>query len=226
MAQAYEALLGEVRIDTPMTCDLLRHIHARIFGDLYHWAGRWRTVWIRKPGVTWPPPDFLDKNMHAFVWAVLHNYPASDFKTMPRSVRRRVKSRVSSSSSTPFGKATPERSSWRPDLLAAQTGRPPLIYDRNEEGEQQYIAAANAAFKKQYAPMAEIITQALNRARLGFKSLPNSLASFLWNGGSPSATLLISVTVRIRSIRDLSSRRYGTASFRIGPLPKFFISLF
>ena len=34
LAKAYETLLHEVRVDTPMTCDLLRHIHERIFGDL------------------------------------------------------------------------------------------------------------------------------------------------------------------------------------------------
>jgi fido (protein-threonine AMPylation protein) len=66
LAAAYETLLGEVRMDTPMTCDLLRHIHARIFGDLYEWAGRWRTVWISKPGTTWPPPDFLDRTMGGY----------------------------------------------------------------------------------------------------------------------------------------------------------------
>ena len=76
LAQAYEALLAEVRTDTPMTCDLVRHIHLRIFGNLYQWAGRWRTVWISKPGVTWPPPDFLDSNMQEFGRGVLSKYPA------------------------------------------------------------------------------------------------------------------------------------------------------
>ncbi len=61
LATAYETLVGEVRMDTPMTCELLRHIHGRIFGDLYAWAGCWRTVWISKPGITWPAPDFLDR---------------------------------------------------------------------------------------------------------------------------------------------------------------------
>ena len=48
LARPYETLLAEVRIDTPMTCDLLRDIHLRIFGDLYKWAGRWRTPLSRR----------------------------------------------------------------------------------------------------------------------------------------------------------------------------------
>ena len=66
LARAYRDLLGEVRTDTPLNCDLLRHIHARIFGGLYDWAGRWGSVWISKPGTTWPAPDFLDTNMRAY----------------------------------------------------------------------------------------------------------------------------------------------------------------
>ena len=71
LAQAYEALLAEVRTDTTMTCELVCHIHLRIFGDLYQWAGRWRTVWVSKPGITWPAPDFLDNNMHEFEREIL-----------------------------------------------------------------------------------------------------------------------------------------------------------
>jgi fido (protein-threonine AMPylation protein) len=52
LVEAYEILFGEVTKKTPITCELLRHIHATIFGKLYDWAGRWRTVWIQKPGVT------------------------------------------------------------------------------------------------------------------------------------------------------------------------------
>ena len=51
------------------------------------------------------------------------------------------------------------------DLLAAQTGRPLLLYDQSEGGQRQYIEAASAAFKRDYAPMIEVIRQALAQAR-------------------------------------------------------------
>ena len=31
LAKAYETLLAEVRVDTPLTCDLIRYIHERIY---------------------------------------------------------------------------------------------------------------------------------------------------------------------------------------------------
>ncbi len=51
------------------------------------------------------------------------------------------------------------------DLLAAQTGRPLLRYDTSQAGQQQYIDGAKAAFKKNYAPLEEIIRAALAEGR-------------------------------------------------------------
>jgi hypothetical protein len=51
------------------------------------------------------------------------------------------------------------------NLLAAQTKRPLRICDPSEVGQDYYIVAAKAAFKKQYAPRIAIISQSLTRAR-------------------------------------------------------------
>jgi len=165
LARAYETLLAEVRVDTPMSCDLLRHIHARIFGDLYEWAGRWRTVWISKPGITWAAPDFLEQNMQGYEKDVLRKYPASalqaddDFSAAAGEIQGEFLV------IHPFREGNARTIKLLTDLLALQTGRPFLIYDRSKTGQDQYIAAAKGAFKKHYAPMAEIIALALERAR-------------------------------------------------------------
>jgi cell filamentation protein len=51
------------------------------------------------------------------------------------------------------------------NLLAVQTGKPLLIYDASTSGQDQYIDAAKAAFRKEYRRMATIIRQALDRGR-------------------------------------------------------------
>src|SRR5262249_7738894 len=71
LARAYEQLLGEVRLDTSLTNELIRYVHAVIFGKIYAWAGRYRTVTISKPGITWPPPPFLAASMDLFERDVL-----------------------------------------------------------------------------------------------------------------------------------------------------------
>jgi cell filamentation protein len=165
LAQAYEALLAEVRADTPMVCELLRHIHLRIFGRLYEWAGRWRTVWLSKPGVTWPAPDFLERNMQEFEREVLGKYPAGVLSGDDAFSAAAGEIQGEFLVIHPFREGNARTIKLLTDLLATQTGRPLLIYEGSEEGQARYIAAAKAAFKKDYAPMAEIIARALARAR-------------------------------------------------------------
>lgn len=82
LAKAYEVLLNQVRTDTPLTNELVRHIHATIFGDIFEWAGRWRTVQISKPGAIWPPPQYLDAAMKAFEQDVLRPIRSHDLLTL------------------------------------------------------------------------------------------------------------------------------------------------
>lgn len=165
LAQAYEKLLGEVRTDTPMTCDLLRHIHLRIFGDLYEWAGRWRTVWISKPDITWPAPDFLDRNMQEFERSVLCKYPAGVLREDDVFCAATGEIQGEFLVIHPFREGNARTIKVLTNLLAVQTRRPLLVFDSTEEGQERYIEAAKAAFKKHYAPMIAIISQALARAR-------------------------------------------------------------
>ena len=165
LAQAYEALLNEVRVDTPMTCDLLLFIHRRIFGDLYEWAGRWRTVVISKPGITWPPPKFLAQNMQTFERVILQKYTAN--KLMDEEAFCEGLAEVQGEFLTihPFREGNARTIKLLSDLLSAQTGRPLLKYDTSEEGCEEYIAAASAAFMKNYEPLVEIIRRALAEAQ-------------------------------------------------------------
>jgi len=165
LARAYETLLQEIRTDTPMSCDLLRHIHREIFGDLYEWAGRWRTVWIRKPGITWPAPDFLEQHMAAWEQNVLCKYPASALRIDETFCEAVAEIQGEFLVVHPFREGNARTIKLMTDLLAAQTNRPLLEYDQSKAGQEQYIRAALAAFKKDYAPMSEVIRSALIVAR-------------------------------------------------------------
>ena len=167
LARAYETLLAEVRVDTPMSCDLLRYIHARIFRDLYQWAGRWRTVWISKPGITWPAPDFLEQNMQGYQKNVLSRYPANALQSDADFCAAAGEIQGEFLVIHPFREGNARTIKVLTNLLAVQTGRPLLVYDPSEEGKQRYIDAAQAAFKRQYASMTEIIRQALEGAWQG-----------------------------------------------------------
>ncbi|MDB5311614.1 MAG: hypothetical protein JWO38_5816 [Gemmataceae bacterium] len=165
LATAYARLIGEVRTDTPLTCDLIRHVHERVFGGLFEWAGRWRTVTISKPGAIWPPPDFLDQAMRVFERDVLRRYPAKDLTTDDEFCTAGGHIQCEFLAIHPFREGNARTIKLVTDLLALQTGRPLLRYDMSHRGRKVYIDAAKAALhRKDYQPMEAVIRQALRRA--------------------------------------------------------------
>ncbi|MFH1300058.1 MAG: Fic family protein [Planctomycetota bacterium] len=166
LAKAYESLFSEVRFDTPMTSELLLHIHAKIFGELFEWAGRWRTLQISKPGAIWPPPHYLDEAMKNYEKDVLQKYPAfrlTDDKGFCEAIGEIQGEFLAIH---PFREGNARTIKLMTDLLAIQSNRPLLAYDQSEKGMEQYIEAAKAALiRKDYQPMIVIIEQALAEAR-------------------------------------------------------------
>ena len=161
LALAYRSLFREVRMDTPLTCELLQHMHGRIFGDLYDWAGRWRSVWISKPGTTWPAPDFVPQSMETFERDVLTKHPAKSLRDDDAFCTALGEIQGEFLVIHPFREGNARTIKLASDVLAAQTGRPPLAYDKGDEGRQAYVDAAKAAFAKNYGPMSRIIREAL-----------------------------------------------------------------
>lgn len=166
LAAAYERLLGEVRIDTPLTCDLLKYIHQQIFGDLFDWAGRWRTLQISKPGVIWPAAQFLDQSMQQFERTILATYPATTIANDDEFCLAVGEIQGEFLAIHPFREGNARTIKLFTDLLAAQTGRPLLIYDQTPAGAEKYIAAASAALvRKDYQPMTDLVRESLAQGR-------------------------------------------------------------
>lgn len=162
---AYKTVLGEANAATPITVELIRHIHERIFGGLYEWAGRWRTVWISKPGTTWPSPDYLDGLMDDFEQEILRRYPSGLLTTDDLFCRAVAEIQGEFLVIHPFREGNARTIKLVTDVLASQTNRPLLRYDDSDAGSEHYIRAAIAAFDKGYGPMEDIIRDALARAK-------------------------------------------------------------
>ncbi|MBU2259862.1 Fic family protein [Patescibacteria group bacterium] len=166
LARAYELLFEEVRSDTPMTTELVLHVHEVVFGELYEWAGRWRTVTISKPGVTWPPPDYLDEVMEEFEQNILKKYPALSLQSDEDFCKALAHIQGEFLAIHPFREGNARTIKLVTDLLAVQTGRLPLSYDDSDTGKKCYIEAAAAAIIKDFQPMHTLIIEALNAAQL------------------------------------------------------------
>ena len=161
LIKAYELLFAEIRSDTPGTCELLKHIHRQIFGELYEWAGNWRTVNISKPGVNWPPPNHLESAMQEFEQSVLSKYSASAINNDNDFCKAVGQTQGEFLAIHPFREGNARAIKLYTDILAAQTERPILYYDNTDQGKQNYIEAAKSAILKDYDPITSLIEEAL-----------------------------------------------------------------
>jgi len=165
LARAYEQLLSEVRVDTPLTTALIQHVHQSIFNDLYEWAGHWRTVQISKPGAIWPPPQFLDRAMKDFEEQVLTKFPASSLSDEAAFCEEVSEIQGEFLAVHPYREGNARTIKLLTNLLAAQTNRPLLAYDSSDAGSQNYIEAAKAALlTKGYDLLRAIVCEALQQA--------------------------------------------------------------
>lgn len=172
LAQAYESLLGEIRLGTPLTNDLIRYTHERIFGSLFAWAGRWRTVNISKPGVTWPPHGYVTELMDTYERDTLRRFPAASLTADNAFCQALAIIQGEFLVIHPFREGNARAIKLVTDMLAAQTERPLLAYDQSDAGRAAYIAGASQAFGRNYQPLEAIIRHALATARQGPATAP------------------------------------------------------
>ena len=71
LVHVQEAYLEKIEPDTQFTAALICQMHRDWLGDLYEWAGQYRTVDLAKAGFTWPPAYLVEKNMTEFEQTLL-----------------------------------------------------------------------------------------------------------------------------------------------------------
>ena len=112
--------------------------------------------------------------MQEFERTVLSKYPASALKGDDEFCRAVGEIQGEFLAIHPFREGNARTVKLFTDLLAAQTGRPFLVYDQTTEAANRYIAAASAALlRRDYRLMTEMAKESLARGR----SLPGTEAA-------------------------------------------------
>lgn len=166
-ATAHIKLLKEFSTaKAPITSELLKRAHKEIFGGLFEWAGEWRTVNIAKEQMKWPPPMFLEQNMQQLEKDVLSKYPAATLKTDAEFAQSLAVIQGEFLAVHPFREGNARTIKLCTNLLAVQTGRPLLAYDKTADGREAYIQANKlVVYRQDYSALAALISDALDRAQ-------------------------------------------------------------
>lgn len=162
-AKAFIAELAEKSEDAPapMTLDLIREVHREMLGDVYPWAGEWRTVSLHKgDGPTrWPLPPFgMDPVMQEFARDVLSKTPflSADDDAVVAFLARFLGDYLAIH---PFREGNGRSAFILGDLILLQNGLPPLDTYNRRRDEARYFAACDAARLCDYAPLTALLTE-------------------------------------------------------------------
>lgn len=166
LARAYTSVLRELGSSQPLTADLIKKAHGQIFGQLYEWGGRWRTVKIAKGAMEWPPPMFLDESMRELEKKHLAKYPPTTLTSDKSFCEALAVIQGEFLAVHPFREGNARTIKLCTNVLAVRTGRPILAYDQSPEGRTDFINANKLiVYRQDYGLLTRIIEDALDRAR-------------------------------------------------------------
>jgi cell filamentation protein len=145
----------------PITLDLIRRIHTEMFGDIYPWAGEWRSVSLHKgDGPTrWPLPPFgMDPIMEQFAQDVLSRTPFlhdDDGEVLAFA----AKFMGDYLTYHPFREGNGRSAFILTELIFLQNNLPPLDEYNRKQDQDRYFAACDHARLENYAPLTALLTE-------------------------------------------------------------------
>lgn len=142
--------------DTPFSTQLLLEIHRVAFGELYDWAGKWRTTQVVVGQLTPPEPTQVLQLMYQFIDNL--NYKISHSTTSQEHLETLTFAHYEFVRIHPFNNGNGRTGRIVMNLVALKFGYRPLeLYQRVGDSRKIYIDAMKSADKGNFEPLTALI---------------------------------------------------------------------
>jgi cell filamentation protein len=158
-----ERYLGMITAETRFTAGLICQMHKDWLGGIYEWAGRYRTVEMRKGAFRWPPAIRVQQNMAAL---------EKDFLKKLTPCRAGKLEKVSIAVAVihaelllvhPFREGNGRLARWLADLMFLQAGYPLPLYNFSGRGSTKrkigYLNAVIKGYSQETQPLADFFRE-------------------------------------------------------------------
>jgi cell filamentation protein len=163
VTRAFEFITG-LHDDTPLTAGLVRDIHREFMGEIYPFAGKYRTVALSKGAAYWPlPPNGIEPHMARVEHEVFSRTPFANqnHPTLCGFVAEVMNEILAVH---PFREGNGRVARVVGSLVFLQNDLPPISeWDRGHDA-QEYIAACGAGLLRNHAPLALLLQRWLRAA--------------------------------------------------------------
>ncbi|TGE23952.1 cell filamentation protein Fic [Hymenobacter aquaticus] len=160
---AEQELLEELREDQVFDAAYLQELHRRALGEVYEFAGRYRSVNMSKGGFTFPAALHLPQSMAAFEREMLLPLPHA-WPTTADLVRDVARVHAELLFIHPFREGNGRTARVLANLMAYKNGSTSFQWEKLAEPEQfaLYVRAVQAAGRQvDYGPMEAVIRSVL-----------------------------------------------------------------
>ena len=143
----------------------LKEWHRLWLGNLYDWAGEERTVNLSKGDFHFAAAAQLPRLLRDFETRHLHRYTPCHRMADAALVEAIAQCHVELILIHPFREGNGRLSRLLADVMAVQAGDGPLDYSAWDADKVTYFSAIQRGMDRDYAPMCELVSRALDAAR-------------------------------------------------------------
>lgn len=167
LVRAQEAYLDRITEDTTFTATLICEMHRDWLGEIYAWAGSYRTVDVSKEGFTWPPAFRVPDNMARLEENLLLKHTPCRPGDWPRMADDIAIVHAELLLVHPFREGNGRLARWLADLMALQGNGPVMDYGFEGRGSRSrrefYLEAVKKGYEQDYVDLRRFFTEALTR---------------------------------------------------------------
>lgn len=159
-----QRLIDETSPDRTFDAADLQHMHKQWLGDIYPWAGQYRSVNIAKGNFMFAAADRVPGLMHQFEDGPLREFtPCRAESTAPARALAVVHAELVLIH--PFREGNGRCARILSTLMGLQAGLPPLDFSPIEgRGKRRYVSAIHAALARDYQPMIDLFEAIVARS--------------------------------------------------------------
>jgi len=160
-----EYFAGIITTQTAFDLNLIIDIHRCIFGKIYSWAGKFRTVNLTKGDFTWPPPQYIETSLKEFEQKklrLLTPIAPEPFENIPKAL---AEVHADFLMIHPFRDGNGRIARSIANLMALQASQGPPHYGLTGKGsrkqKQRYLNAVRQGYIENYEPLRRFFADAL-----------------------------------------------------------------
>lgn len=155
-----ELYVFELDTETPISTSLILEIHRIAFGQLYEWAGKWRTTQVTVGQLLPPLPNQVTQAMYQFIDNL--NFKISVSNTRDEHLECLVYAHYEFIRIHPFNNGNGRTGRILMNIVAMKFGYKPLeLYFREGESRKTYISAMKSADNGNFENLMTLIREEL-----------------------------------------------------------------